>query len=72
MKKITQKPKEATLEQKIDEAIDSGKYLVMITEKHGDRLDHAFFTNDFPRNKVFPALEKIAGFIKTDILEEKS
>lgn len=48
-----------TLERRIAEAIRAGKYMIGITYKTGDKLQHHFITNEFPRNDIMNSCEEI-------------
>lgn len=53
-----------TLEERLGQAKENGKYYVTITEKHGDKLDHTNFLGEFPKDKILPSLEKLADLLK--------
>ena len=53
-----------TLEEGLEQAKESGKYYITITEKRGDKLNHTNFLGDFPRSEIMPTLEKLAELLK--------
>jgi hypothetical protein len=60
-----------SLDSVIKKAKMSNGYLIMISIKSGDKINHTFFTNKFPRENISESLDIYRKMLESQINPEK-